>query len=132
MKTLFLGLCLSLMPAALSAQVAAQIAGLQESTIPAPHHGRDMEIAVWYPALEGSATAPFAGNPVFQPVAVAPDAEVVAGRYPLVLLSHGLGGHYRSLGWLAVALAERGAVVVAVNHPESTVFDFDMQTGLRH
>ncbi len=132
MKTLFLGLCLSLMPAALSAQVAGQIAGLQEDTIPAPHHGRDMEIAVWYPALEGSATAPFAGNPVFQPVTVAPDAEVVAGRYPLVLLSHGLGGHYRSLGWLAVALAERGAVVVAVNHPESTVFDFDMQAGLRH
>ena len=128
MKPLFLGLCLSLMPAALSAEVA----GMQEGTIPAPHHGRDMDFAVWYPAPEGSATAPFAGNPVFQPVTVAPDAEVVAGRYPLVLLSHGLGGHYRSLGWLAVALAERGAVVAAVNHPESTVFDFDMQAGLRH
>lgn len=132
MKTLFIGLCLSLMPAALSAEVVGRIAGLQEGTIPAPHHGRDMEFAVWYPAVDGSATAPFAGNPVFQPVTVAPDAEVMAGRYPLVLLSHGLGGHYRSLGWLAVALAERGAVVVAVNHPESTVFDFDMQAGLRH
>jgi predicted dienelactone hydrolase len=132
MKTLFIGLCLSLMPAALSAEVVGRIAGLHEGTIPAPHHGRDMEFAVWYPAVDGSATAPFAGNPVFQPVTVAPDAEVMAGRYPLVLLSHGLGGHYRSLGWLAVALAERGAVVVAVNHPESTVFDFDMQAGLRH
>lgn len=128
MKPLFLGLCLSLMPAALSAEVA----GVQEGTIPAPHHGREMEFAVWYPAVAGSATAPFAGNPVFQPVTVAPDAEAVPGRYPLVLLSHGLGGHYRSLGWLAVALAERGAVVLAVNHPESTVFDFDMQAGLRH
>lgn len=132
MKPLFLGLCLSLMPAVLSAEVASQIAGMRESTIPAPHHGRDMDLAVWYPAAEGSVVAPFAGNPVFLPVTVAPDAEAVAGRYPLIMLSHGLGGHYRSLGWLAVALAERGAVVVAVNHPESTVFDFDMQAGLRH
>jgi predicted dienelactone hydrolase len=128
MKPLFLGLCLSLMPAVLSAEVA----GVQEGRIAAPHHGRDMEFAVWYPAEEGSAVTPFGGNPVFQPVAVAPEAEAMPGRYPLVLLSHGLGGHYRSLGWLAVALAERGAVVVAVNHPESTVFDFDMQAGLRH
>lgn len=132
MKSLFLGLCLSVMPATLFAEVAGQIAGVQEGTIPAPHHGRDMEFALWYPAMEGSAATPFGGNPVFQPVMVAPEAEVVAGRYPLVLLSHGLGGHYRSLGWLAVALAARGAVVVAVNHPESTVFDFDMQAGLRH
>lgn len=132
MKTLFLGLCLSLLPAALPTALSAEVAGLREGTIPAPHHGRDMELAVWYPAAEGSATAPFAGNAVFEPVTVAPGAEPVTGRYPLVLLSHGLGGHYRSLAWLAVALAERGAVVVAVNHPESTVFDFDMQAGLRH
>lgn len=132
MKTLIVTLCLSLLPAALSAEEAGPVAGVQEGRIPAPHHGRDMEFAVWYPAVEGSAVAPFAGNPVFRPVTVAPEAEVAAGRYPLVLLSHGLGGHYRSLGWLAVALAARGAVVVAVNHPESTVFDFDMQAGLRH
>ena len=132
MKPLFLGLCLSLMPAVLSAEVAGHIAGLHEGTIPAPHHGRDMEIAVWYPAAADSPTGAFGGNAVFQPVIVAPEAAAVAGRYPVVLLSHGLGGHYRSLGWLAAALAERGAVVVAVNHPESTVFDFDMQAGLRH
>lgn len=132
MKTLIVTLCLSLLPAALSAEGAGPVAGVHEGTIPAPHHGRDMEFAVWYPAVDGSAVAPFAGNPVFRPVTVAPEAEAVAGRYPLVLLSHGLGGHYRSLAWLAVALAARGAVVVAVNHPESTVFDFDMQAGLRH
>jgi len=132
MKTLILGLCLSLMPAVLCAEGAGHVAGMQEGTIPAPHHGREMEFALWYPAVQGSATASFGGNPVFRPVTVAPEAEAVAGRHPLILLSHGLGGHYRSLGWLAVALAERGAVVVAVNHPESTVFDFDMQAGLRH
>ena len=96
MKNPILASCLSLMPAALFAQVA----GVQEGTIPAPHHGREMEFAVWYPGVAGSVVAPFAGNAVFQPVTVATNAKAVPGRYPLVLLSHGLGGHYRSLGWL--------------------------------
>ena len=49
-----------------------------------------------------------------------------------MLLSHGLGANVRGLGWLAAGLAERGAVVVAVNHPGSTTGDVDMGEGLRH
>ncbi|TQM89917.1 alpha/beta hydrolase family protein [Roseinatronobacter monicus] len=118
--------------AILPAVLSAQTVGLRESTMPAPHHDRDMGYAVWYPAIQGSASAPFGGNPIFEPNMVALNAAPADGRYPLVVLSHGLGGHYRSLGWLAAGLAQSGAVVVGVNHPNSTVFDFDMQTGLEH
>ena len=119
---------LAILPATLSAQPV----GLREGEIHAPHHARDIGYALWYPAAYGSAVAPHGGNPVFQPNMVALDAAPADGRYPVVVLSHGLGGHYRSLGWLAAGLAQSGAMVVAVNHPNSTVFDFDMQLGLEH
>lgn len=113
--------------------LAAQTAGLTEGTLRTAHHaGSKMEYIVWYPADAGAQTVDFAGNAVWQPVQAAEDAPPIAGRYPVVLMSHGLGGHYRSLAWLASELAKAGAVVVAVNHPNSTVFDFDMQAGLAH
>lgn len=127
-RSLLTILILTLTPATLSAQTA----GVTEGALDAPHHARTMGFALWYPAAADAPTAPFGGNAVFRPVDVAPDAEILPGRYPLVLMSHGLGGHYRSLGWLAAALAERGTLVLAVNHPNSTVFDFDMQAGLQH
>lgn len=121
--------------AALSAPygLAAQTAGLTEGTLRAAHHGGSKtDYIVWYPADAQVETDEFAGNAVWQPVMAAEDAPPIAGRYPVVLMSHGLGGHYRSLAWLASELAKAGAVVVAVNHPNSTVFDFDMQAGLAH
>jgi len=128
MRRLILATLLALAPVALSAQPA----GMREGTMNAPHHDRPMGYAVWYPASDGAAATPYGGNAVFRPVEVARDAPPLPGRYPVVLLSHGLGGHYRSLGWLAAGLAQSGAVVLAVNHPNSTVFDFDMQAGLAH
>jgi predicted dienelactone hydrolase len=113
--------------------LAAQTAGISEGTLRAAHHGGSkMDYIVWYPAGAEAQTDEFAGNAVWRPVMVAEDAPPTLGRYPVVLMSHGLGGHYRSLAWLASELAKAGAVVVAVNHPNSTVFDFDMQAGLAH
>tara|TARA_R110002072_G_scaffold127330_1_gene264579 strand:+ start:1158 stop:2081 length:924 start_codon:yes stop_codon:yes gene_type:complete len=48
---------------------------------------------------------------------------VEAVKAPLVLLSHGSGGHYSNLEWLSNALVEAGYVVAAVNHPYNTVGD---------
>ena len=42
---------------------------------------------------------------------------------PLVLLSHGSGGHYSNLEWLSDALVAAGYVVAVVNHPYNTVRD---------
>jgi predicted dienelactone hydrolase len=121
--------------------LAAQTAGFAEGALRTAHHqgqmmdtimGRKMDYIVWYPAEAGAEVGEFAGNAVWQPVQAAENAAPIPARYPVVLMSHGLGGHYRSLAWLASELAKAGAVVVAVNHPNSTVFDFDMQAGLAH
>lgn len=110
----------------------ADTAGVQSLSIEAPHHGRALTGAVYYPAIAGSAVQTHAENPVFFGVPVSENAQVEHGNYPLVLLSHGMGGHFRSLAWLSTALAESGAIVVAVNHPNSTWGDFDLAEGLKH
>ena len=47
----------------------------------------------------------------------------VSGPAPLVLLSHGSGGHYVNFAWLTEALLSAGYVVAAVNHPLNTLRD---------
>ena len=54
------------------------------------------------------------------------------GPFPVILASHGLGGNVGALGWLTAGLAEAGALVISVNHPNSTTRDFDLQEGLKH
>lgn len=110
----------------------AETAGIQSLSIDAPHHGRELSGAVYYPATAGSEVQTHAENPVFFGVPVSENAQAEQGNYPLVLLSHGMGGHFRSLAWLSTALAESGAIVVAVNHPNSTWGDFDLAEGLKH
>nr|ADH59415.1 esterase/lipase [uncultured bacterium] len=39
---------------------------------------------------------------------------------PLIVLSHGSGGHYSNFNWLTRVLVEHGYVVAAVNHPFNT------------
>ena len=110
----------------------AEPAGVSDLSIEAPHHGRPLTGTLFYPTEGGGSQILYADNPVFEGVTALKDAPIANGTYPLVLMSHGLGGHVRSLGWLSTALAERGAIVVAVNHPNSTWGDFDLRAGLDH
>ena len=122
----------TLVASSASAASAQEHPGFASIDIPSEHHDAPMEAAVWYPAGPGGEPLAFGENPVFVGVPVREGASVAEGRFPLVLLSHGLGGNLRTLGWLAAGLAEKGAVVAAVNHPGSTTGDFDMALGLDH
>ena len=128
--TLFAQSTIALMITAAAA--FADPAGMRDLSIDAPHHGRPLTGAVYYPSAGGVTPETYAENPVFIGVPVIKGAEVAQGKHPLVLLSHGMGGHIRSLAWLSTALAERGTIVVAVNHPNSTFGDMDLVTGLQH
>lgn len=110
----------------------ADPAGYSPLTFDAPHHGRGIVGAVWYPTGGPGREILFADSPVFVGVTVVEEAPVANGLHPVVLLSHGMGGNIRSLAWLASALAEAGVIVVSVNHPNSTWGDFDMAAGMRH
>jgi predicted dienelactone hydrolase len=76
---------------------------------------------IWYPADATARTEPHSLGPEGRPWFVfgswAADAPFRAGRFPLVLLSHGTGGSSTMLAWLGVTLAAQGYVVAAVNHP---------------
>ncbi len=50
----------------------------------------------------------------------------------MIVASHGLGGSIGALGWLTAGLTRAGALVVSVNHPNSTTRDFNLQEGLKH
>ncbi len=110
----------------------AEPAGFRGFTIPAAHHGREMTGAVWYPSSGGGEAVSFGESGVFHGTPVLDGARVADGPFPVILASHGLGGDIVALGWLTAGLAKAGALVISVNHPNSTRKDFDLQEGLKH
>ena len=106
--------------------------GFSPFMLDAPHHNKPVETAIWYPADTGGTQVTLMENAVFHGTTVQEDAPIREGQYPVVLLSHGLGGNFYAMGWLAAGLAERGAIVITVNHPNSTTRDFDIRAGLDH
>ncbi len=126
MKTLALSLTLA------GSHAAAEQAGFRFLELVAPHHERTLETAVWFPSDGSGNQIVFGQNPVFRGANVLDGADIADGRYPLVLLSHGMGGTIRSLSWLSAGLAEHGAIVISVNHPNSTWGDFDLAVSMQH
>jgi predicted dienelactone hydrolase len=127
MKRATLALTLSLVA---SASLAGDLPGFVTFEVPKTENAPSFEAAIWYPGSGGKKAA--IGNAVFSEVPLLQDATVEPGQHPVVLLSHGLGGNYRSLGWLGADLARRGAVVIAVNHPSSTTGDIQMSKAFSH
>ncbi|HEY1928542.1 MAG TPA: hypothetical protein VGG92_13830 [Caulobacteraceae bacterium] len=85
-----------------------------------------LRITLWYPATarETQAIVGPVGSPIFILGAVARDAPFAdIEKRPVVLLSHGLGGSARQLTWLGSALARRGYVAIAVDHPGENSID---------
>ena len=106
--------------------------GFERISLEVSHHETALRGAIWYPPGTGGESLRLGENAVFAGVPVREGAAVAAGRHPVVLLSHGLGGRFKTLAWLPTGLAERGAVVVAVNHPKSTTWDFDLRQAADH
>ncbi|QKJ74486.1 alpha/beta fold hydrolase [Pseudomonas rhodesiae] len=97
--------------------------GFQTATLPDAQNNRPLQLTVWYPAATTATPEPIADDTVFVGALAVPNAPVVAGEHPLVVLSHGYGGNWRNQVWLASALAQRGYIVAAVNHPGTTSKD---------
>ena len=111
---------------------AAAPAGFRALTIAAEHHGREMSGALWYPSAGGGRTIFHGENGVFYGTEVLDGARMADGPFPVIVTSHGLGGNIGALGWLSAGLARAGALVISVNHPNSTTRDYDLQEGLKH
>lgn len=104
--------------------------GSQLETLGDGQTARRLQVRIFYPTLDTAAATLQAANGVFAGFSAVQDARPAAGRFPLIVLSHGSGGNNASLAWLAVPLAARGAIVIAANHPGSTTGDSRPQTDL--
>src|SRR4051812_48308152 len=97
---------------------------------------RYLPTEVWYPA-----TSAYAGQdtsestmdhydllPGFPPLkqSAVRDAAAAQGHFPVVMFSHGFGGHRRQSTFLCTHLASHGYVVAAMDHTGNTVTDMAM------
>lgn len=98
---------------------ASEAVGVRQISTYSQERGTALDITVWYPAQAGGTPVTlgesifFAGTPSMR------DAPMAAGKFPLVLLSHGAGlaGNAQALSWIAAPLAKQGFVVAAPTHP---------------
>lgn len=109
--------------ALLSSPAAADPVGVRSFNLPGREPGRMLETYVVYPAGAGGTATLFGDNRIFVGAPVNRDAPPAPGRHPVVLLSHGSGGHVAGLAWLATRLAAAGYVVIGPNHPGTTSGD---------
>jgi predicted dienelactone hydrolase len=116
---------------ALSAQATQADERIGFTDINIPHASRPLHVALWYPTEDAGPETIIAENPVFYGVSAVKDAEASNGSHPLILLSHGYGGSFRNLSWLAGALAREGYVVAAPDHPGTTMLDRDAEKAKR-
>lgn len=88
-----------------------------------PDAARPLHVAVWYPTADRGSLAVVGESRVFHGIPVQKQAAIEAGVHPLVVMSHGDGGSWRNLSWLAGDLARQGYIVAAPDHPGTTAFN---------
>ena len=90
-----------------------------------PGGTRPLNVALWYPTNDPGTAKIVGENRVFYGISALENSTPKAGLFPLVVLSHGDGGSWRNLSWLAGELVNAGYVVVAPDHPGTTTFNRD-------
>lgn len=98
------------------AAMAGSAIGFKRIELPDGAGARALAVSLWYPAAPSGKSAIVGENAAFYGLEVQPDAALLAGSRPLVLLSHGFGGSWRNLNWMAGELVREGYVVAAPDH----------------
>ncbi|PRA31469.1 alpha/beta hydrolase family protein [Pseudomonas poae] len=126
MRTTLAALCLIFL--ATPAFADNSVIGFHNTTLPDPQNNRALQMVVWYPANTSATPELIRDDAVFYGALAVPDAPPASGEHPLVVISHGNGGNWGNQLWLASALAHRGYIVAAVNHPGTTSKDRNPET----
>lgn len=97
--------------------------------------GRVLPVDIWYPATVRAGARPVTysdqlpSEPPRKPAAFTVQglavrgAPAVAGRHPLVIVSHGYSGTPAAMTWLTENLASKGYVVAAIRHRDPDISD---------
>jgi len=96
----------------------AKMAGVRDFAVFAPERNAVLHATVWYPA-GGNGNAILVGdNAIFIGTKGLRNAPIAAGRFPLIIISHGgLRAAPNTASWLASALAEKGYIAAVVIPP---------------
>ncbi|MCL2893010.1 alpha/beta hydrolase family protein [Brenneria tiliae] len=111
--------------------LASQSVGYRHLDLADGKNGRALSVAVLYPTAAIGESESLGENPAFFGVPVIKQARPQAGLHPLVILSHGYSGSWRNQLWLAHALAQKGYIVAAPNHPGTTFMDMNPAVAAR-
>jgi predicted dienelactone hydrolase len=116
-----------------SAQV--DVLAFDPETGTAPRHDRELKVDLWYPADVAAGASPetYSGSLPAEPPApptrftipgiAVRDAKPAAGRFPLVVVSHGYSNAAIAMSWLTENLASKGYVVAAIRHEDPPITD---------
>lgn len=96
-------------------------AGIRTVPVVVPERGGTMEMTLWYPAGTGGDLALIGDSPLFRGEAVRRGAPILAGPWPLIILSQGGLRSGPNIGaWMASRLAARGFVVALLRQADPT------------
>ncbi|OCW55834.1 hypothetical protein AWJ14_15260 [Hoeflea olei] len=113
---------LAILTLTFSAQAQDYQTGLADLKITDRTGHRDLKGYVWYPTSQTEGLATHHANPVWAGIEAIAEAPVAPGRFPLVVVSHGMYGNAMNQSWLAADLARRGYVVAAISHPGTSTW----------
>ena len=109
--------------------------GFDPRTGTAPKRDRALTVDIWYPAAPAPDAVPeiyraeLPAEPPLPPAAFSVpgiavrDAKAIAGKHPLVIVSHGYSNVTAVLTWLTENLASKGYVVAAIRHEDPSIND---------
>lgn len=106
-----------------SAAHATNTIGFKEIELSDAQGDRPLHVSVWYPTVDIEPVEEVGEDRAFVGIPAIINAKVTDTPHPLVVLSHGYGGSWRNLNWLAGELVQQGYVVAAPDHPGTTTFD---------
>lgn len=97
--------------------------GVRTETVDDPRGGA-LTVEVWFPSAGDGDPVDY-GLPYDLDADGLRDASPAGGPHPVVAFSHGHGGARQQSVFLMERLASHGLVVIAVDHPGDTIFDYD-------
>jgi len=120
---------------ALVDQGAVDVLAIDPASGVAPKRSRPLGVELWYPAMAAADARPvtYAGSFTAEPPAAPTkftrpgiavrNAKAMAGRFPLVIVSHGYDNDPVAFSWLTENLASKGYVVAAIRHADPPITD---------
>lgn len=106
-----------------SPAAAKPLVGFDRFDVRAEHRSAPLAAGIWSPVGQPTYAGQVGGNLIFNPVDAYIGAALPDEIMPLIVVSHGSGSSMDGTAWLAAGLAERGALVVVLNHPGTTSGD---------